>query len=33
LVFSCSYERLADEKTFVRPVDTPVLTLDVIAVK
>jgi hypothetical protein len=33
LVFSCAYERLADEKTFVTPVDAPALTLTVVAVK
>jgi len=33
LVFSCVYERLADEKTFDTPADTPVLTLAVTAFK
>jgi hypothetical protein len=33
LVFSCAYERIADEKPFVTPPDTPVLTLGVTAVR
>jgi hypothetical protein len=33
LVFSCAYERIADEGLFVAPHDTPALTLVVTVVK